>query len=391
LLAEETQRVEDVNDRRAQVIQQYVTYLVIRRAPAIEGTIEMPTRPLYPAMASSPVPACLGSKTSAPPELQDMLALLREAPVAWIPDMLALIERFNRPYLLQQLATTVRDRALVKQSAAPATTFAQYQTGALPAALYNIFVRHQGVMANYRAARAYFDPSVLATESWLTQHGYLQSIASIGDLLESHYASSAVTKTAANLFQQIGSVAGCLYERISAVEPIFRLRWAELLSDTTTHTDLRDLAVLPTWSNVDYMQRKELQGYVDWLFGRMQPDIQESTDYMSDLVRVCILLASHATVDEIIHGEVIRPVPLNVDNVVKVGATSPRIFHGMQVLLYNNKMEVAGHGTVEDLSQSEIAVRVVNVMKPGMSMNAKDHVQFVTTSIPLRGVTHPLQ
>ena len=390
LLAEETKRVQDVNDRRAQVIQKYVTYLVFRRAPAIESSIALPTRPLYPAMTSSAVPACMSRKIATPPELQDMLALLREAPVSWIPDMVALIDRFDRPYLLQRLAVTVRDRAMVRQSSAPASSFAQFQAGALAAAMSNMFTKHQAVMANYRAARAYFEPAVLEPETWLTQHGYLQSIASIGDLLDSDYASPVITRTAANLFQQIGGVAGCLYERMSAVEPIYRLRWAERLSDTAAHTDLHDLAVLPTWSDVDYMQRRELQSYVDWLFSRLEPSIQEAADYINDLVRVCILLASHAPVDEIIHGVVIHSSPLNLGNVVRISVASPRIFRGMQVLLYSGS-EIAAHGTVSDLGSSEIAVSVVSVLKSGKTIGSKDHVQFVTSSIPLRGATHLLQ
>jgi hypothetical protein len=304
--------------------------------------------------------------------------------------MVSLIDRFDRVYLLRQLAVTVRDRALARQSSVPPASFAQLQRGALPVAMYNVFTRHLGVMANYRAARAYFQPSVLQTETWVTQHGYLQSIASIGDLLESDYASPAITRAAANQFQQIGTVAGCLYERMGAVQPVFRLRWAERLADTSAHTDLHDLAVLPTWTDVDYMQRKELQGYVDWLFSRLQPTIQEAKDYMSDLVRVCILLASHAPVDEIIHGEVIHPARLNLGVIIRISAASPRIHWGMQVLLYSGS-DIAAHGTVSDLGGSEISVNIVNVLKPGRTISSKDHVQFVSSPIPLRGGKHLLQ
>jgi hypothetical protein len=391
LLAEETQRVEGVNAKRAEVIQQYVTYLIFRRPPAVPDSIKLPTRPLNPALASSPVPACLGGRSGAPPELHDMLALLREAPVAWIPEMLALITRFNRPFLLQQLATTVRERAMVRQSAAPHTSYAQTQTGALATAMSTLYLKHQIVMSNYRTARVYFEPSILESETWLTQHGYMQRLASIGDLLESHYAAPAVTRAAANLFQQIGTVAGCLYQRVGSVAPLTRLRWAEQLADIHAHTDLHDLAVLPTWSEVDYVLRRELQGYVDWLFARLQPSISEAAGYMSDLVRVCILLASHAPVDEIIHGEVISKAPLVSGGVIKVSATSPRIYHGMQVLLYDHKMQVAAHGTVADLSNAETAVQVVNVLKPGGTSSPQYHAQFVSTSIPLHGAPHPLR
>lgn len=392
LLAEETQRVASINEERAQVLKQCVTYLVFRRPPAIAGTIDLPTRPLDPAIASSPVPTCLSRKTSTPPELHDMLALLREAPVSWIPEMLGLVSRFNRLYLIQQLAATIREHALVRQSAALPAAYAQSQQGALSLAMYQVYARHQTVMISYRNARAYFDPSLLLHETWLTWYGYMQQLASIGDLLDSHYASPAITRAAANLFQQISSVAGCLYERVGAVKPIYRLRWAERLADTTAHADLHDLAVLPTWSELDYVTRRELQAYVDWLFARVQHSIQEAADYVSDLVRVCILLASHAPVDEIIQGEVISPTPkLAVGNIVKVGATSTRLYHGMQVLLYGSKMDLVAHGAVEDLSGAEVAVRIASVLKPGATISTSNHAHFVATPIPLSGVSHPLR
>lgn len=390
LLVEETDRVNKLNAQRAQVIDQYVKYVVFCRTTSVDASIDLPTRPLYPSIIANPVPACLSSTVSTPPELHDMVSLLREAPVAWIPSMVTLVDQFDRPYLLQQLAGTIRDRALLQQSSAPLTSYAQYQTGALPATMTTVFTRQQNVMAGYRGARAQFQPAVLETETWLTQHSYVVSIASIGDLLESHYASPTVTRATAKLFQQIDGVAGCLYQRVSALDPVFRLRWAEVLADATMHTDLHDLSVLPTWPSVDYVQRREMQSYVDWLFAQLEPSIAEAGGFMSDLVRVCILLASHAPVDEIIHGEVIHPMPLVVGNVIVISVTSLRIFRGMQVMIYSSTV-IVGYGAVSDLSSSQVSVSVSNVLKTGVNITTNDHVQFVTSSLPFPGATHLLQ
>lgn len=390
LLVEETDRVNKLNARRAQIIDQYVKYVVFCRATSVDPGIKLPTRPLYPTIIANPVPACLSSTVSTPPELHDMVSLLREAPVAWIPNMVSLVDRFDRPYLLQQLAGTIRDRALLQQSSSSLTSFAQYQTGALPATMTTVFTRQQNVMAGYRGARAQFQPAVLETETWLTQHSYIVSIASIGDLLESHYASPTVTRAAARLFQEIDGVAGCLYQRVSALDPVFRLRWAEVLADAAMHTDLHDLSVLPTWASVDYVQRREMQSYVDWLFAQLEPSIAEAGGFMSDLVRVCILLASHAPVDEIIHGEVIHPMPLVIGNVIVVTVTSLRIFRGMQVMLYSGTV-IVGYGAVSDLSTTQVSVSISTVLKTGINITTKDHVQFVTSSLPFPGATHLLK
>ena len=387
LLEDEKIRVKGVNDGRAQAIDQYVKYIIFHRMATFDDSIAPPSRQLFPEVTTSAVPACLSRRVSNPPELHDMLALLREAPVAWMPDMATLVNRFDRQYLLKNLAVTITNRAGLRQAMPAFSSYAQYQSGVLPAAMSYTFVKQQNVIAGYRNARVLFDPAILDSETWVTQFGYVQSIASIGDLLDSEYAPSDITRSAAQMFQQLGGVAGCLYEKVGTLKPLFRLHWAEQLTDVAMHTDLHDLGVLKGWTDVDYLSRREIQSYVDWLFSRVAANNAEAHGYMSDLVRVCILLASHAPVDEIIHSEVIQAVPLNVGNVVRIKLPSTRVVRGTQVLMYSGA-NVAAHGVVQDLSDTEVSAHVVNVLSAGKVLKEQDHVQFVKSSIPLSGAIH---
>lgn len=387
LLEDEKIRVKNVNDGRAKAIDQYVKYIIFHRMATFDDSISPPSRQLFPEVTTSAVPACLSRRVSNPPELHDILALLREAPVAWMPDMATLVNRFDRQYLLKNLAVTITNRAGLRQSMPAFSSYAQYQSGVLPAAMSYTFVKQQNVIAGYRNARVLFDPAILDSETWVTQFGYVQSIASIGDLLDSEYAPSDITRSAAQMFQQLGGVAGCLYEKIGTLKPLFRLHWAAQLTDVAMHTDLHDLGVLKGWTDVDYLSRREIQSYVDWLFTRVAANNAEAHGYMSDLVRVCILLASHAPVDEIIHSEVIQAVPLTVGNVVRIKLPSTRVVRGMQVLMYSGA-NVAAHGVVQDLSDTEVSAHVVNVLSSGKVLKEQDHVQFVKSSIPLSGAIH---
>ena len=387
LLEDEKIRVKGVNDGRAKAIDQYVKYIIFHRMATFDDSIAPPSRQLFPEVTASAVPACLSRRVSNPPELHDMLALLREAPVAWMPDMATLVNRFDRQYLLKNLAVTITNRAGLRQAMPAFSSYAQYQSGVLPAAMSYTFVKQQNVIAGYRNARILFDPAILDAETWLTQFGYVQSIASIGDLLDSEYAPSDITRSAAQMFQQLGGVAGCLYEKVGTLKPLFRLHWAEQLTDVAMHTDLHDLGVLKGWTDVDYLSRREIQSYVDWLFSRVAVNNAEAHGYMSDLVRVCILLASHAPVDEIIHSEVIQAVPLTVGNVVRIKLPSTRVVRGTQVLMYSGA-NVAAHGVVQDLSDTEVSAHVVNVLSAGKVLKEQDHVQFVKSSIPLSGAIH---
>ena len=123
LLAEETARVDQVNTSRAAILATYVDLLAYVRPRFFECVTDVPELAMNPALLESPVPACLGGHDDAPPEVAEMIALLREAPLAWFqlgPPILKLLDRVE---LLHGLMVTARSRAVAVADTGLQTSF----------------------------------------------------------------------------------------------------------------------------------------------------------------------------------------------------------------------------------------------------------------------------
>jgi hypothetical protein len=98
---------------------------------------------------------------------------------------------------------------------------------------------------------------------------------------------------------------------------------------------------------------------------------------MNDLVRVCILLASHAPVRQIVVGQVERATTLQRDTRVELRVDPTRVRVGMRVLMFSGQ-EVVAQGVVDDLAAGRAAARVVQLKAGQTSVNlAQDaRVQF---------------
>jgi hypothetical protein len=183
----------------------------------------------------------------------------------------------------------------------------------------------------------------------------------------------------------ISRVAACLYGRFGKVAPQVRLAWAEQLSQYDDPVNLRNLASLPRWDAIEYLDRRELQGLADWLFERVDATEPQAVALMSDLVRLCILLASHAPVNDIVAGHVHQAVVVQPGARVELAADVTKVRVGMQVLLYAESAggpEVVARGVVEDLGDGKAAARVVQAARPTVNLSVNARVQFLERDHP---------
>jgi hypothetical protein len=139
--------------------------------------------------------------------------------------------------------------------------------------------------------------------------------------------------------------------------------------------NLSNLASLPNWGAVPVLERKEMQAIVDWLFGRVNANQPAAVAHINDLVRVCILLASHAPVADIIAGDVIKPTPVTPGNRIPLTADLTRVRAGMHVLMYQDNQPVA-RGVVEDLADGVATARVLKATSTGITLSAGAKVHF---------------
>jgi hypothetical protein len=160
------------------------------------------------------------------------------------------------------------------------------------------------------------------------------------------------------------------------VLPSIRLDWAETLSQFDEAPTLRRLSALVRWGEIPYIDRYQMQSFVDWLFSRINAVEPRAESLMNDVVRMCLLLASHAPVGRIIAGRLPRPVTVRPGVRIPLTAFDPsKLRVGMEALVYRQSTVVA-RAVIEDIGASEIAARVVHTAQPQVDLDVNVRVQF---------------
>jgi hypothetical protein len=379
LLGDEQARVANVNATRANVLATYVQFVAYTRPRTLIDAARTPSRQLLPANVANPVPACLTQSVAIPPELSEMVALLREAPVYWFPSVQSQVAKLERPSLLQNVAfdTQTRATALV-QTPLPASSAAA-APGVYSASIAAVYSAGQQTFRSYQTQRAAFNPAQLAGQSWSAQVVSLQSVAAVADLMSSSSVYTGVSNAAARSLQQISSVATCLYTRVGGALPANRLEWAEFIQNNGASVNLTSLAVLPGWNSQDYTDRQQMQLLVDWLFQQIDTSDQTASALMSDLIAVAILLASNAPVDNIIAGAVALRANATVGGTVRLSLPSDRVGHGMNVRIYSG-VNLAAQAVVTDLDSTGVTATITDVYKPNVALQPNDVAHYTALS-----------
>jgi hypothetical protein len=375
LLAEETARVEAVNARRDRVVAEHVHFLAFRRPRAGDVLAETSARTLDPGLVESPVPECLARAAAIPAELRAMVDLLREVPLKWFAYAPQLLDRLDQPEILHQTIQGAKARAQGLYLAKQAVESPQASSGLLVKAINSVFAAQHQVVTQYRTQAAQLNLATLAGQSWQRSRDLARDALSLGDLIEAGHGRSDVAQQATRELDNIARVAGCLYSAFGEVLPSIRLNWAERLSQYDEPVNLRNLANLPRWGEIEYLDRREMQSLVDWLYQRVDARQSEAVAIMSDLVRVCILLASHAPVKQIIAGHVSEPTTAQEGGLVRLAVDPGKVRVGMAVTMYAGSQVVA-QGVVEDLTAGQAAARVVKTLAGTVQLEQGARVQF---------------
>jgi hypothetical protein len=387
LLAEEQARVAEVNARRARIIAEHAPYLAFRRPRSSDLFEAVPLRHLDPAAVEPAIPTCLTHRVEAPSELRAMVGLLREVPVRWFRYVSDVVDRLDRLETIRQTLQYAKVRAGVQYQARLAAAPGPSPAAGvgLGASIQRVFAAHQDVVSHLRALTAQLDLSDLASQSWQAAREKARQALSLGDLADADHGRSEVARAAAQELEMISQVAACLYARFGEVAPQIRLVWAQQLSQYDDPVNLRNLASLPRWDAIDYLDRRELQGLADWLFERMDAGEPQALALVSDLVRLCILLASHAPVNQIIAGHVHQSAAVQLGGRVQLAVDLAKVRVGMQVIMYSDAptgREIVARGVVEDLGDGKAAARVIQATHPTVNLSANAPVQFVEADHP---------
>lgn len=382
LRAEEQKRIDGINERRLEILTNHVPFLAYHR-PRVAETLmpDAPVRALDPAPSEDPVPAALASPVDPPAELREMVELLRNAPVRWFPRLARLLDRLDRIDVLRDTLRFAKGRAEVAL-ARPSLIAAASLTLAGPSAegTRKALAAQRAKVVQYRTEMARIDLAAVERQSWKGAAEVAKKVLSLGDLLDTPHGRADVTRLGARELDEILRVASALWAGFGAVLPALRLDWVERLSQFDALVDLHRLSSLPRWEEIEILERRALQSLADWLFQRVDSREPEAVALINDLVRVCILLASHAPVDRIVAGRVAENTPVRPGVSVPLVVDVSKVRIGMHVFLFSQDKTVA-RGVVEDLGDGRAMARVLEAFQDTASVVKDARVEFTETTV----------
>ncbi|WP_372657517.1 hypothetical protein [Hydrogenophaga sp.] len=379
LMAEEQARIDAVNARRAKILAEEVKFLAYMRPRETSNVLAARHRVVDPALQEAPVPACLRDHHDVPDELEDMLKVVREAPASWFVVVPKLVDQLDRMDLLLR---TLQAGQLRTPLLAARTQVSRVQTGKLGNAMHSVITRQSSLVGTRLEAINRLNLPQLAQSTWKHVRGQAQEVISMGDLIDGEHGKTAIARQAADEFNRIGAVCTCLHAEFCGVPPAIRLDWAEMLSEFDEAPNLRYLGNLPRWAEIDSVDRRQMQAYADWLFAQTEPGQPRAIELVNDIVRMCLLLASHAPVGRIITGNLPRPV-----TAVRPGVRIPlltldpsQLRIGMQAVLYRANAVIA-RAVVEDVGQGEVSARVLHTSALQVDLDVDVRVHFDHASV----------
>ncbi|MEA5463930.1 hypothetical protein [Leptothoe sp. PORK10 BA2] len=383
LIAEEQQRLGEINQKRQNILATQVPFLVYHRPRTLGPDTDTPVRSLLPSVQLPARPACLNRQWPLPDALQEATDLLRRSPMGWFTHLPPLLNRFDRPEILfgaiqQATLTAQQSTASFNPGLQRLANQTANQTGLFAQSISRTFIAQQQTVSSYRLATAQLDLNPLLAASWQGLRDRATLSLSLGDLIHGKYARSGLSAAAAQEFEDLTRALGCLYAGFSAIRPILRLNWAERISQFDSPINLRNFSALPRWGDVDYLERRELQSVADWLYLRVSAQQAAAIALLNDLVRICILLASAAPVNQIIAGRIVEPTSVNKGGHISIAIDPARVRIGMNVLLYGGDNRIVAQGRVEDLSGDRAAARITQTATATVQLAANAQVRFMS-------------
>jgi len=377
LLEEETARIAAINARRLDVLEKYVDIIAFARPRTVDRFAGSPGMTLY-APLTDPIPACLAGGEDPPEELDEMIETLRQAPVGWFPTLADEIRRIDRARALRDAWERARDRARswlgIYETRSRAQIVARRLSGKAATGVRIALNRMRANWARYLRARAERPLEELGSLGWKALRDRATKELSIEDLAGAGRAGAALARDGLEEFERIGQVAACFLDTLRTVDARIRLDWAEQLSVHDEPPDLSVITRAPGWTSIPFQDRRLLEHLHRWMFGRIDGKDGEARHAMSEIVRVCLLLASHAPVSEIVEGMVEDDKSLSVGETLQVSVDKGEATIGMIASFEGTG--IRGKGVVEDLIGAKALVRITEAPLGHVTVSPETAVKF---------------
>jgi len=235
------------------------------------------------------------------------------------------------------------------------------------------------VFERTRVTTLQLNPDVIAAMDLSTAHRALAERATLGDLAAGDHNRPELSRLAVSEIDQIAQVAACLHDAFAESAPVIRLGWAETLSEFDAPAPLSQLAGLPRWSELPLDLRRTQQGLVDFLFSRIDRTRDEIEAAINNLVRVCLLMASHAPVDRVIPTRLVAPAPARLGARLDLAVDVRLARIGQIALVRGAANAVIARAVVEDLSDGVARARITQSYQPTVTIAAGARVELSET------------
>ncbi len=372
---EEIERIEAINTRRQAILDEHVPYLVFRRPRLTDVLINAPVHDLQPDLSQAPLPVCDVDDAETPEEISAMMDVLTDAPIKWYQLSDKLLNHINRVTDLYTLLKSAKLRANTKTSRHRLLNTKYDGLNKLALGINKSLLASHKLVLQQRNLTATINLQEVNRFGWLGSRKRARELVSLGDVIDGSHGRKGASKQAAEELEQISKVSVCLYLHFAQVLPSLRLDWAERLSQYDAPFNLRNLYSLPRWSEIEFIERNEMQKLVDYLFGRINTSYGDAASMINDLIRICILLSSHAPVNKLIAGHIAEPTTLQVGSKVNILADLTRVRIGMNMAVVANRKTVA-QGTVVDIVGRHVVTQVVSMLTNKLVVEKNTKVQL---------------
>ncbi|VAW06076.1 hypothetical protein MNBD_ALPHA04-1791 [hydrothermal vent metagenome] len=373
LLAEALQNRDETNERRQAVIKEYGNSIIFRRPRFSQQIKNSASAQVLDALIEDPVLTCIAAHDDEPEEIKDYIALFHDAPVSWFPDISAKLSQLNKRGVAVKTLFAVNTRAQIARRFTAQNT-ASRSIGPL-FAVHSAMLAQQNILERRRQDARQLDLAAVSALPLIDLQRQIRKAASMGDIIDGVRSRPRLAKRASALLENIGNVAACLNSEFNEIDPVVRLEWAEILSEHDDGIELSMLSALPEWGAISIEQRRRLQSLVDWLFLQIDPRETEARQAMNQLVRICLLMASHSPVDKLIPATIVTPSPARVGTLIPLRVDVSIIRTGLIGMIRSNSGRSLASVKVEEIGSEIAHARVVQsfasteILSQGLRIN----------------------
>lgn len=380
LMTEEQARLDTINAERRDILDKHVDIIAFARPMTADRLRPAPAIKLFSELAEI-LPACLENDDDVPEEIEEILDAMGDAPVGWYPELARELPKIRRPnhYLKAWQRSLDRAHLWLSREADRETRFTYSGRQARLAGKASTGV-HRAILGLSAQRRSLLQVRTARTMaslngvSWSGLRRAARDELSIDDLIEGGKAGRDAARKGARMLRQIGAVANCFLAGLREVPGEIRLTWADQLSEHDQAIDLSNSIAIPAWAAIPFEQRRALDHLHVWLFARIDTENDQARGMMSTLVRVCLLMASHAPVSSIVEGAVVETKNVGPGErfEVDIGLGRPQI--GM-IATIGTGLRLS-RGVIEDIVGMRARVKLTEVKGPRIALTASEKIKF---------------